>query len=310
MLRKKKHRNGQSFMSTPASRWWKLAVLLVLLSVVSPAVAMPTLAAYTDDTGELIMALDDSGNLYELTQEGWIPVGYPCPAEGPFSVELVKMESVEDSAFIFVFSSDGRLYQSDGAEWGCVLDPIEGSIPPVLPQLLKATESHLSVMQIDADGCLAFGRTDGEWQTLPDSIFSLPARDIDFHYDEQTQYLYPFVLGGDGQVRIYLDGEWALLANADPAVELTRFEAELNQNTGLVLVVAVDGSGNIYENLEPHELALTDHDPCPGEGPWELRLEYVNGSGFDLLCLDSTGALFLADDGGWERISDPFPLAE
>jgi len=97
--------------------------------------------AYNEESGELIMALDDSGNLYELTQQGWNSVGDPCPGDGPYRIELIKIESVDDNVFILVFDNEGRLFQADGTSWSEIMSKREGSIPPSLGILLNATDS-------------------------------------------------------------------------------------------------------------------------------------------------------------------------
>ncbi|MCD4846616.1 MAG: hypothetical protein K8R76_00320 [Candidatus Aegiribacteria sp.] len=286
----------------------KFMPLFMLLSIVSASTALPALGVYHDEFGELIMAIDDSGNLYELTQQGWMLTGDPCPGEEPYSIELVKLDGLDDTVFILVFARDGKLFQTDGSGWTTLLDSQEEAVSPSLSLLLNLTEVNLSVMAIDANGVLSFGTTGGNWQILPDRVSSFPARDIDFFIDDETQSLFPFLLGSDGRVYGYSEEGWASSEFIGLTVELERFEIEKNQDTGFILMLAIDESGNIYDNIASDELALTEHDPCPGAGPWELEVNYVDGSGFDLLCIDSSGCLHLANGGSWDRITDSFPV--
>jgi hypothetical protein len=288
----------------------KLLPILFLLSIVSASAALPSLGAFHDEWGELIMSIDEDGNLYELTQNGWVLTGDPCPGEGPYSIQLFKLEGINDTIFIFVFDGEGNLYQTDGSGWTTILDPREGSVYPSLSTLLNVTESDISVMTIDADGSLSFGSTGGNWQILYDRVSSTPVRDIDFFYDDETTSLFPFVIGADGRISVYTEDGWESSEFIGLTVELSKFEVELNRDTGNVLKLAVDESGNIYDNTITDELALTGHDPCPGDGPWELELFYVDGSGFDLLCIDQSGCLHLANGGSWDRIADSFDPGE
>ncbi len=73
-----------------------------------------------------------------------------------------------------------------------------------------------------------------------------------------------------------------------------------------VLLLAVDDQGRLYDDAETGSLASTEHEPCPGEGPWELELIHIPGGGFDLLCLDSTGGLSLALNGDWTQVTESF----
>ncbi len=288
----------------------KFLIVITALVIVSTAGALPALAVFHDESGELIMALDDCGNLFELTREGWINVGDPCPGEGPYRIELQKLESVDDQIYILVFDGKGQLYQTDTSSWTTLVNPREGSVAPCLGHLISFTDSSLSVMILDAAGYLSFGSTDDSWQILSERIPSIPARDIIVYFDDSLQTLNPFILGADGRLCGYSNECWHSSVFIDIAVELNRVEARIDPETGDALLLAIDESGRIYDNVSTGKLALTEHEPCPGEGPWELTLNYSADGGFSLLCLDAYGSLCLANDGVWHLVTQAFPAIE
>ena len=281
-----------------------------LFAINSISVAMPAIGAYIDELGGLIVAMDDGGNLFESTTEGWVAVweGGACPGVGPYRIELVKMESVDEAAFILVFDSEGRLFQPVGTEWTTLMDPVEGTVPPCQALLLSATESDLAVMLVDSAGYVFIGMTGSSWQSIPEKVSSAPVLDLAYCYDDSAEMLYPFLLDADGRLCGYVDESWESSEFVELPVELIALEVERNPETGFVIMVAIDESGNIYDNLVSGKLALSENAPCPGDGPWELKLSYNNGNGaFDLFCIDYSGCLHIANSGSWDRIADSFP---
>jgi hypothetical protein len=286
----------------------KLAAALLAVLAPLAAVGQPALDAVHDVHGELIMALDDDGVLHELTREGWLTVGEPCPTAGPYSLQLLKLPGYDTTAFIFVIDGVGRIYQTDSTAWLELQSPPAAAEAPCLGELFNPTAGGVDTLLVDAGGALFVNEGEASWRSVEATLPGTP-RDLEVFFEGATLTANPFVLADDNRLYGFVDEAWQPSETFGAAARLNRLELHVDDETGGVLLLSVDENGRIYDNNATGELAPTDHEPCPGDGPWELKLFFVDG-GFDLLCLDSAGRLYQALDGSWNQVCDPFPSTD
>lgn len=285
----------------------RLIPILIIGLLAAASHAQPVLSAYHADDGELIMALDDDGLLYELKQTGWSAVGEPCPTAGPYSLDLRKIAGVEETLFIFVIDGAGRLYQTNGASWVELAAPPPDAAPSCRGTVYEASDTVILALMLDETGAVYITGVEAGWMRLEPDLPTAPPRDVEVYYDIANETLNPFILGDDSMLYGFVDGAWQASTTFNTTgEELGCVELHIDAETGGVLVLAVDDQGRLYDDAETGSLARTEHEPCPGEGPWELELIHIPGGGFDLLCLDSTGGLSLALDGAWTQVTESF----
>lgn len=287
----------------------KYTILSLLLSIAA-ATAMPDMAVHQEDSSDLVMSIDGSGNLYELTDEDWVTIGEPCPGRGPFRLQLVRSEDHEGVVFIFVFDSGGNLYQTDGSDWTVIENAQETYTEPCLGSIFDFTEDSLSTMVLDASGVIYLHSTGETYITPFDTFPRMPVRDIDVFYHGGSGILVPMLLGSDGRFYLYIDEEWQAVDSPESRMDIRSMAAFVNMDTGVISLIGVDGSGDLYHNDQTGEFVHFDHPPCPGEGPWKVAPVYFAEDDMSLMCLDPRGVLHLSVYGEWARLTDGFPTVE
>ncbi|MFO8184160.1 MAG: hypothetical protein R6U39_08310 [Candidatus Aegiribacteria sp.] len=285
--------------------------MLSLLLSVAAATALPDMAVHQEGSSDMLMSIDDSGNLYELTDDGWVTLGDPCPGRGPFRLQLLRSEGMDEVVFIFVFDSGGNLFQTDGSVWTVIDNAEEAYVEPCLGSIFKFTEDSFSTMVLDASGVIYLHSTEAETYITPfDTFPRMPVRDMDVYYLDESETLIPMILGSDGRFHLYINEEWQAADMPESNLDIRRVEAIVNADTGLISLIGVDGAGNLYHSDQTGDCVPSDHPPCPGEGPWKLSKVYLAEDDMSIMCLDPHGVLHLSVYGEWTRLAEGFAAVE
>lgn len=289
----------------------KCRILSLMLSMAAGAAAMPDISVHQEGSSDMVMSIDDSGNLYELTNDGWMKLGKPCPGRAPFRLQLLRSEGMDEVVFIFVFDSGGNLLQTDGADWTVIRSAEEAYTEPCLGSIFEFSEDTLSTMVLDGSGVIYLHSTGETYITPFDTFPHLPVRDIDVYYHGESGMLVPMLLGPDGRFYLYIDGEWQAADKPESHMDIRNMAASVSVDTGVISLIGVDGAGNLYHNDHTGDFVRLDHPPCPGEGPWKLAAVYLAEDDMSVMCLDPRGALHLSVYGEWTRLTEGFaPEAE
>ena len=286
----------------------KHALICFLLFAVCNVFADGRLDTYQSiNSNKLIMAMRDDGTLFTYTSEGWQTAIDSCPGTGPYCVQLQnKIDSV-DEALVFVIDSTGKLFQTGGEGWYELIGP-----PDTVSEVSRGSVFRLSggVMQLallDPAGNFYINDSDTSW-FAPFPVFpAAPARDMSFNYDASADIMDPILIGSDGLLYDYLDGEWRSADKPESQWNIQNIAAYIDYESGGVLLMGFDDSGRMYLNSAGEGLALTPYEPCPGIGPWDIDLLYIGNGMFDILCLDSKGGLYSATENSWVTLTDSFP---
>ena len=286
----------------------KQIIAVFLLCLIQSATAMNRFDVFSNNlSGDLLMAISDEGVLYEYADSGWETVGVPCPGTAPFILQLKANERDEREVLIFVIDSSGQLYQTNGVTWVELITPPEVNSAITLSSIISLSSTSMQLVMLSENGDLFINDSDTSWVSPFETFPSSPPRDLTFYSDEATNTISPFIIGADGMLYGYYNGCWQTAELPESEWNIQNLESYIHSETGTIFMIAVDGSGQLYDNANQGVLASSIHDPCPGTAPWDFKL-VNNGPGiFDLLCLDSTGQLFLAYDGSWNRLTDSFP---
>ena len=282
-------------------------VASILPFIVFPAFAVNSLAAFQHENGSLVMAISRQGTLYNFDRNGWTALGEPCPGEPPFSLNLIDRSTVDNSALIFVIDSSGACYQTSGSSWELFLPAPENTADISLGTIFNLSETDFAVVLIDETGEILVN-TPGNPVQKPFSVFPrAPARDMSVYYDRPTDTLNLFVIGADGNLYAYMGGSWQSAATPDSQWDIQEIESHINAETGVVFFVCADGAGNLYSNVSRQGLQPAEYEILPAPGPWDLELVHSGYNNFDLLCTDSSGRLYQALEGSWNRAGSGFP---
>lgn len=287
----------------------KYAMLSLLLSIAA-ATALPDIAVHQEDSSDIVMSIDDGGNLYELTDDGWVTLGEPCPGRGPFRLQLQRAEGMDEVIFILVFDSGGNLYETDGSVWTVIESAEEAYTEPCLGSIFDFSEDSLSTMVLDASGVIYLNTTGETYITPFDTFPHIPVRDIDVYYHGESRILVPMILGSDGRFYLYINKEWQAADMPESRMDIRSMAAFVNTDTGVISLIGVDGSGYLYNNDQTGDFVRFDHSPCPGEGPWKIAPVYLAEDDMSLMCLDLRGALYLSVYGDWTELSEGFAALE
>ena len=287
----------------------KHMIAVFLVCIIQPGIAMNSLDAFRNsESDELVMTIKDDGILFTYTDSGWESVGEPCSGSGPFSLHIMERVGVEREALVFVTDSSGQLFQTNGDWWIELIEPPETASHVSISSIFSFSGTILHLVLLDVEGNLFISDSDEHWSSPFATFPSNPPRDMSFYYDEATSTMIPYIIGSDGGLYGYLDGSWQSTGQLEKGWNIQKLESYVYPETGAVFMVAIDDSGRVFDNSIQGILAETNHEPCPGTGPWDLELQNSGLDSFDLLCIDSTGQLFLASDGSWNKVADSFPV--
>lgn len=274
-----------------------------------PAFAVNRIAAFHHgEEGTLVMAMSNQGLLHNFDRNEWTVLGEPCPGEAPFSLHLMNGYSIDNSALIYVIDSAGTCYQTDGTRWEVFLHSPDSTVDFSTGTIFSTSDTHFAVVLVDENG-ETYVNSPGGTCRKPFPVFpAAPVRDMAVYYDRPTDLLNLFVIGSDGKMYGCIRGQWQSADSPDYQWDIRRIEMNVNPETGDGFIVASDGEGCLYSNVSMQGLRPAEFDAFPEPGPWDLELIHSGGDGFDLLCIDSTGRLYLAMDGSWNSVCEPFPL--
>ncbi len=286
----------------------KQMIVVFLVCLIQPATAMNSLDAFSNSSSDyLVMAISDDGVLFKYTDSGWEEIGEPCPGTAPFTLQLKANQVYEREAMVFVIDASGQLFQTNGERWIELIAPPETASAISLSSIFSISTSSMQLVMIDNEGDLFINDSDTTWASPFESFPSSPPRDMTFYYDEVTNTINPFIIGADGKLYGFYNGGWQTAELPESEWNIQNLESYVYVETGAIFMIAIDGSGQLYDNTNQGILAASIHDPCPGTGPWDFKLVSSGPDNFDLLCLDSTGRLFTAYDGSWSSVTDAFP---
>ena len=286
----------------------KQMIVVFLLCLIQSATAMNSVDVLRkSESDELVMAISDDGVLYGYTDSGWETVGEPCPGTGPFTLQLRENEGYEGEALVFVIDSSGQLFQTNGNCWIELLTTPETLSAITLSSVISLSSTSIQLVLISEEGDLFINDSDTSWVSPFETFPSSPPKDLTFYFDEATNTINPFIIGADGRLYGFYNEDWQTAELPESEWNIHNLESYVYLETGNIFMIAVDGSGRLYDNTNQGILASSVHDPCPGTGPWDVKLVNSGPGSFDLLCLDSTGQLFLAFEGSWSRVADSFP---
>ncbi len=286
----------------------KQIIAVFLVCLIQSATAMNRFDVFSNNiSGDLVLAISDDGFLLEYTDSGWETIGESCPGTSPFSLQLKANERNEREALIFVIDSSGQLFQTNGDTWVELLSPPETHSAITLSSVISLSPASIQLVLISEEGDLFINDSDTSWVSPFETFPSSPPRDMTFYSDEATYTINPFIIGADGKLYGFYNGGWQTAELPESEWNIQNLESYVHSETGTIFLIAVDGLGQLYDNVNQGILASSIHDPCPGTGPWDFKLVNSGPGIFDLLCLDSTGQLFLAYDGSWSRLADSFP---
>jgi len=284
-------------------------MILVLLTSLLPGA--PTLAIHQrGEDNDIVMAMDDDGNLYELGINGWTLHEVPCPGQGPYRLNLVDNDFAEGMIYIFVFDSKGDIYQTDTEEWTRLSSPVTGTVPPCLGEIYNVVEDSLSTAVMDSTGMIYTNSADQANRSPFTALPAAPALDLQLYYDQQEQILAPFVIGNDGSLYSYMQGNWISGGAVNGESNYSNVEILADSTLNYLFILCVDESGLIYSNVDPEGFSQSPYDPCPGEGPWEVQFFLTGQSSLQLVCLNAAGGLYLSSDFSWLELTDGFPKTQ
>lgn len=285
----------------------KYVIVFLLMIAINSAMAYGRLdALQNSNSNQLIMAIRDDGVLFTITSEGWEVMGEPCPGTGPFCIQLHNKPGSEEVALIFVIDSTGKLFQTDGEVWFDLMEPPDSASVISLSSIFRMSGREMQIALLDQTGEFYINDSNHSWITPFPTFPATPARDMSFIYDISTNTMNPLVIGSDGLLYAYFDGEWKSTDKPESEDNIQNLETYVSNETGGVLLMAFDDLGQMYSNSSGEELELISHEPCPGTGPWDIKLLYTGNGVFDVMCLDSVGGFYVATNNSWSTLDDSF----
>ncbi len=290
----------------------KRMIYLLLACMIYEASADNSLDAFqSSNSDKLVMSIRDDGTLFRFEEDSWEVLGEPCPGAGPFTLHLMEKEDSENVALIFVIDSSGKLFQTNGEWWIELIASPDSTSNYSQSSIFRVSGTVLQLVLLDDAGNVFINNSDDGWFSPFDVFPATPPRAMSFHYDEATNTFNPFIIGADGRLYGYFNGDWQSSTTPESDWNIQNVEIYIDTETNGTFMVAFDDSGRMYTNAAGDGSVLTNHEPCPGVAPWDIKLLYIGEGNFDLLCLDSNGMLSLATVFSWTTLADsfePFPI--
>ena len=282
----------------------KHILIIAILTLTSVALSQPALAGFHGATNQTVLSLNENGGFYLLTTEGWLDIEAPCPGDGPYQLEIVEHPAYPESLLIYAFDDYGRIFAFSDSVWSPPMELQEPTQPGFCCDIFTVRETGVSIILVDGEGNirLSAGKT---WDLSFQPFTLAPPRETVALYDTLTTTLAPFILGEDGKIYFFVNNEWLPLVNLE-AIHVIDFDCFMHPTTGEIFLMAIDNEGFIYDNFSG-EFVISNLSEYPGEGPFDLKIIFSNEGIYDILCIDSTGNLFIANtDNTWYWLSTGF----
>ncbi len=277
---------------------------MIPLSVSTPAARFCAFYILEENT-DVLIAIDEAGQLYEGGTVSWVAVGDRCPGEPPFDLLVLNRPDDEGMLYILVLDGEGQLHEFGDDEWLESGDKLPGEGPYRISGYVRSELGDVNVYALDSDGQLwLFGEF---WETVAEPIDGIPPYDLDvLHYGPTGITLF-LAMDSKGVLYNRFEETWEVHAEMsdadDPPYAVTGFYEPESLD---VYLLAIDSTGQVYTNELGEFVAVGE--PCTGEPPWDLEVvvhELENR--YYLAALDSTGKFsVMHDDGSWELFFDSF----
>lgn len=279
----------------------KYILLITILLLTSISIGKPGFAAFHGASNRLVIALDDNGDFFRLASGEWVNIENPCPGDGPFKIDIAEHPFYPESLLIYSFDTYGRAFYFTDSVWSAPIEILDSSQPGCLCDIYNVNESGVGVIIVDRDGNVELSSNRISGFSISPFTIATP-RSLVALYDNVTTTIAPFILDEDGRLYVLMTDEWELMLDSN----IIDFDTFMHPKTGDVFVMAIDSEGLISDNFSG-EFKISNLNNCPGEAPFNIRIVFTLDNIFDILCLDSTGNLFIANtDFTWDQIASGF----
>lgn len=284
----------------------KYILIVAIFAFTSISISQPALAAFQGSSNRIIVALNDNGSFFRLTSKGWLDTENPCPGDGPYQLKVVEHPSYPESLLIYAFDNTGHVYAFSDSFWSAPMLLHDLPQTGCFSDIYEVNESGLRVILIDSEGNISITSAHARGLSFP-AFTLVDVQNMVALYDSVTTTLAPFILGANGQIYMFKDNEWQTLVDSTiTAPTIIDFDTFIHPKTRDVFLMAIDNEGLIYDYFSG-SFALSTLSFCPGEPPFNLEIVFTQNDLFDILCLDSSGNLFIANSGfTWNQVASAF----